>query len=521
MSAFKFFGVFTLAMVAVLAAGQGGQGGYQGPTAGADVSDRSLFLSPGDRTEWTFDAKENETILVRITSPVFDPAVAIQDESGTKLAENDDVEPGNQSSQLVYTVTKPGRYKVVVTNYKGTAGGSFDIHTERLFSVPLAIDEPKLSEVEGKLAWARFVVDKPGDFIVTESDASTQFQVVRSNGVEVPGRVVSQGEAYHRQRFSIGEPGMYYVRFFGGPRPRVRVAPVAVREIKIGGEIDATLTPDQVVDWQVHVLPNQVVEATVTDAQDNVYVTTITSPMLNDRDRLYATMEPQAAGFRLPLVTFHEGTITFTILSRRADDAAYRLQVKQVDRPWNGGDQLTDKLDWFGTNYWTFDAKPGDVVTLDAQSPVYEVNLQTMRPNGDVTQAAQGRRTPEVRDSFLVERAGRYFVKVSGGGVGPYQLVRKITEPKRLGPSEETGRTLTLAPEVWRFSAKKGQDFAFRLLTDLGGRFVIRNLNGAIIADSGRANFVRVVIPEDGEYNLSVTTMSPSTYRIKRVDLDQ
>ena len=65
--------------------GGGAGGSFQG---GADFSDDSLefrkqlFLSPGDRTEWNFEVKENEAVLVKVTSSVFDPAVAIHDEKG-------------------------------------------------------------------------------------------------------------------------------------------------------------------------------------------------------------------------------------------------------------------------------------------------------------------------------------------------------------------------------------------------------------------------------------------------------
>src|SRR5688500_14532822 len=92
----------------VLAAAQGGQGGGfggagggQGPQGGgfgggqsgggdfasdAEEFRKTLFLTPGDRTEWEFEAKANETVLVQVTSNVFDAAVAIHDEKGAKLA---------------------------------------------------------------------------------------------------------------------------------------------------------------------------------------------------------------------------------------------------------------------------------------------------------------------------------------------------------------------------------------------------------------------------------------------------
>src|SRR5688572_22636762 len=98
---------FCLCLIASLTTAQGGQGGMQGPQGGgmggggiqggsanfstdSDEFSRDLFLTPGDRTEWTFEAKENDTVFVRITSSTFDPAVAIEDEKGTKLVENDD-----------------------------------------------------------------------------------------------------------------------------------------------------------------------------------------------------------------------------------------------------------------------------------------------------------------------------------------------------------------------------------------------------------------------------------------------
>ena len=148
----------------------GGSGGWNAgrsdPSLNLLREQRNLFLSPSDRTEWTFEATPNETVLIAVRSNLFDPAVALVGPDDKVLAENDDIAPGNQMAQVIYDVSTSGTYKAVVTNYKGTAGGPFELTFSRFRSIPFELGTPGVPKSDILPIWAKIRFEADQDYIV-------------------------------------------------------------------------------------------------------------------------------------------------------------------------------------------------------------------------------------------------------------------------------------------------------------------------------------------------------------------
>src|SRR5688500_3862220 len=136
-------GIIIAVAFAAPSVGQGGQGGFGGGMGGAaggrlgaseTDGDRSTFthiLTPGDRGEWPLTVREGETIIVRASSTVFDPAIELVDSAGKMLAKNDDIRPGLQDALILHRFEKSGSYKVLVKAFKSAAGGQYRITFRR------------------------------------------------------------------------------------------------------------------------------------------------------------------------------------------------------------------------------------------------------------------------------------------------------------------------------------------------------------------------------------------------------
>lgn len=92
-------------------------------------------LAPGDGIapdgtlydQFTFDGQAEQLVTVTLNSDEFDTYLAIVDEAGNLVAENDDVSPGNTNSEVSFTVPNTGTYLVIVNGYSRSDQGAYTL----------------------------------------------------------------------------------------------------------------------------------------------------------------------------------------------------------------------------------------------------------------------------------------------------------------------------------------------------------------------------------------------------------
>lgn len=86
---------------------------------------------------YQFEGNEGDAIIItveRVTSNL-DPVVVLRDSLDINLANNDDVNPNNRNSEIIYTLPADGRYVIAVTRYgvrDGTTTGNYSLTLNRL-----------------------------------------------------------------------------------------------------------------------------------------------------------------------------------------------------------------------------------------------------------------------------------------------------------------------------------------------------------------------------------------------------
>lgn len=67
-----------------------------------------------------------QTYVIDLTSSAFDPYLFLEDSTGRLLRSNDDGGVG-LNSRIVFTPTRSGTYRIVVSSYQANATGSFKL----------------------------------------------------------------------------------------------------------------------------------------------------------------------------------------------------------------------------------------------------------------------------------------------------------------------------------------------------------------------------------------------------------
>lgn len=511
--------------------GGGGFGGaQQGPLVGDDeVASRSLFLSPGDKTEWNFEAKEHEGIQIEITSFVFDPAVAIVDEQGKKLAENDDIEPGNQMARVVFALPKAGKYRAVVTNYKGSAGGAFSFKSTRFRVLDAPVGVLTSLILDDKPVRARLVVDKPGDYVIAQHGANGGFaRIVNSRGVSEDSKVRSTGGGPDSMRwiFAASEPGVYFVQFASAEKPAIRWLPVTIRAAAPGQVVACDLGPDEVVHWTIPGKRWDILQvALASDSTEGRF--TVNPLPSSDPDRPTYVRFNGADGANRSVVEFlADSQAVIETSEREGKPMKAVLKPMRVGRPLPAPGRQDSKLGWGDVDIWTLRAKPGDVVRITCVSTTYRTSVVGLDADGGgVYWFASSGAPPVATTTLAINSDGQYAFAVTGGGVGAYRLDVSVTPPRTLGAETAHGELKADAPDVWRFHAAADEDVLFKIdgAEGLSSTLVIgpdgKDAGAAQLRDPKHGYLLRVVTKAAGDYTLKISAPNGGGYTIERIPL--
>ncbi len=89
---------------------------------------------------YQFEGNEGDAVMItvqRVTNDL-DPIAVLRDSRDINLARNDDVNPNNRNSELIYTLPADGRYVIAVTRYgvrDGTTTGNYSLSLSLLASI--------------------------------------------------------------------------------------------------------------------------------------------------------------------------------------------------------------------------------------------------------------------------------------------------------------------------------------------------------------------------------------------------
>lgn len=552
----------TLATLLVLCAfAHAQQGGNQGPRIDATTQtiDRAIaqyvngeeaksILTPGEFNEWTLPLKAGQIVVAEARSEAFDPALEMVDDQGKVLASNDDRYPGDQRPLLLWRCVADGTYSLRVRSFNNKAGGQFFTR----FNTYASLEVPTSERVEGVVdATKSFFVRIPmkaGQIkdLVAEKRGEGNYINFNFGLVIVPNGLPERSPSFAQpispaiRALIAPADGDYYVMAnpygYRGGNGRVRIGTreiIPSAPLRDGPRLRGSAPTQMPALWQFSVKAGELLEAATPELNLNCSLMVaevpdfskvdLTKPETNPFFPQWKDPSPGPAFDLLPARARDSRRVVFR--ARRdatlwiATDGAgpagkqFALVVKPAaaelgeQKPHSGTLRIGD------TDYWAFDAKAGDVMSLEATAAPFAQQIVVRDPDlAEIRRAIAG---PDDRtDSWrmIVQKPGRYLLAMSclgDGGGGDYSLARTVFHAKEFGMSAAAKGDIEDGQiQIWTFTATPDKPLLVRWTSSNWSYDV------AIYDEKGqRADFQRQPVSEHQRFGI-LKVDQPQTYVI-------
>lgn len=505
------FGGFLMALAMIPAAfGQGGQGGFGGGLQGreqqnyegrvAQLEQRisgylrgeeiKNILTPGEYSEWPLTLKEGDVVIAEARSDAFDPALQIVQGKDTVLFANDDRYPGDQRPLLFWRCEKAGEYFLRARCFHDKSGGQFFLRDSIYPSVDIGVDKAveggflvRVPMKAGQIKQISFLNGKNH----RQAGVGVSISPIGLPNVELSNPL--QGAIENTVMAPVD--GDYYVMAspYGNGTVQaqaVEILPVSLPRVDGSATMNATMNAPTL--WSMPVKAGELLE--------------LATPELRISDRLVVAEQPDTSKFdmkkpetnpffpdpkpkQMPGPAFvamparaRDGRLAVYLIKRDAvlwvasngdspTKGAYTLTVKPAAKSFGEGTGQSSRLTIGNTDYWAFDAKVGDVMTLGSRSAGFAQEILVRDPDqGQVFASAALPDQTGIGWNMIVSKPGRYLVSIASigdGGGGEYSLSRKVFHPKEFSKaSPAKGEISADQIQVWRFRATPGEPLLLR-----------------------------------------------------------
>jgi hypothetical protein len=505
------------------------------------------ILTPGEFSEWKLTLKSGDVVIADAKSDAFDPALEVV-EGDKVIATNDDRYPGDQRPLLLWRCTKDGDYALRARCFRDKSGGQFFLRLRTLRSLSLdgegageldvSQDETFLVRIPmraGQIKRYWFEVPDRQKYVVP---ALTR--VIAPNGLPDIGLAEGLRDAVGQ---SIMAPvaGDYYVLAvaYENRKAKVRLAAAEVPQVELkkeGTGYSGIGTMNEPRVWRLALKKGEIWEGSAPTLAPYATIIVAEQPdvskyKLDDSENnpffpkvvKQGKEEPSAALTSLParsrdgryaiFVARRDVTVWIASVGSSPAKGDYTLTVEPATTAFVPDEQNKGTLrigDW---NYWAFDAKAGDVMTLNAVASGFASEIRVLDPDYAVVRDITGRPDDTSFDwSIVVQKPGRYLVSMSavgGGGGGSYALSRKVFSAKTFGKGAPArGDFSSGRAEVWKMTVTPDDPALLRWWSESWGYSVtICDENGA------PTNLPRTAVDDHNQYGVLRVT-EPKTYVI-------
>ena len=494
------------------------QQGAAGTASGSDNQVFNLILTPGQTAEVKIEAKENDVILATVGSQAFDPAVGLYTKNGVKLVENDDIKESDQSGQIIYRIKEAGEYKLVVTGFKGAAGGPFALNLKRFNAPPLTGTTQSADFRETGADWRAIQVKKDTPTVIAIQGSRSQLPT----GYDANGNLLPQVDAFTFPmggRFTFTSPTdqeiYIYIPRSGYKSFTIDALPVKFESIEEGSTITGDLPRSQAISYRFTAKVGDLYRTLAGPGRDGFQVTVRPVKLENNN--------PQTPLSELPNISKTPNAFTFFIREPGEYEAIiahsgfrttpYSLSLMNFAQNWTT-DSVTQVLPIGENLYFKWDLPIGVLIDLSAQSDLFDINFGLYSPDGTpITLQDDDGESTNPKYQMLVTQPGTYYVRVGSfgnGGGGTFNLNRVVTLPTRY----ESGATIVATkdkPELRLISCKNGQFFYLTVERDKDIGIALyrpdgRQINVSTIQEPSGRSVIMVNPDMDGDYLIVLTT---------------
>jgi hypothetical protein len=450
-------------------------------------------LTPGEFVEWKLKLKPGQVVIAEARSDSFDPALQIVNEQNKVLAFNDDRYPGDQRPLLLWTCERAGTYAIHVRSFHDKFGGEFFLRFKTYDSVTVA--PGKAAEIGG-IGESPFLLRIPmkaGQIkeIVSTSPGARNYQRFYVQQFIAPDGLPALNLSQAFQSVSVNTMllapvgGEYFALCAArGYDPR-RMVCASTREViprpltrKNGIESGMGRTNLPAV-WELTVKRGQLIEVSTPGLNLDCGLVVAEAPNLSRYD---VTKDGANPFFPLTGPPPDNGPLAIQLPARRRDNrisvfsvsrnaklwlasngagppnAQYAIRVRPAAAPFPESKTTTGRLKVGNTDYWSFEANAGDVMSFHASTRDFD-QVVTLR-DPEMAELRHVEALPDQTSDewrMVVQKPGRYLEALSSlgdGGGGAYSISRRVIHPREFGLSNPARSEISAgAIQVWKFTA--------------------------------------------------------------------
>lgn len=463
---------------------------------GEDV--RSI-LTPGEVTEWTLEMKTDQVVVAEAWSDVFDAALEVADDQGKAVAFNDDRWVGDQRPLLLWRCEKAGTYSLRAKCFQNKAGGPVNVRYKVYDSYMLSSDNWLEHEIEGDGGGKEFLLRIPlkkNEMVQLAQERrdkdknvwASLLAAISPSGLPDANLLGDFDKAFTAP-IRAAVPGDYYVlaqtSSQGKRSIRMRALPITDKALAWAGkELTDQALANKVNLWSFSVKKGEIIEVTAAELNPATQILTRPAP----KDWVIDPKKPETNPFgpASAVAAQKEGPAFEELPGRDRDGRVmvfralrdtqvfsavipglpatgnYTYRIEKADRDF-GADAAQKATLRIGANdYWSFDAKVGDVMDLTSDFQGYSQEVTVLDPGGN--EFGHYFVPPDsytMKETMFFETPGRYIVRVTsngGGGGGSYSLSRHVLPAKEFGKGKPaTGDLSDGKIHIWKFTAKPGE----------------------------------------------------------------
>jgi hypothetical protein len=195
------------------------------------------------------------------------------------------------------------------------------------------------------------------------------------------------------------------------------------------------------------------------------------------------------------------------------DNTQYTLNVMPAAKTYAETGELRSKLQVGNTDYWAFDAKVGDVMTLSSSTVSFSQQLVLHDP--DLQSLWDLQAVPDqttLSGLLIVTKPGRYLTAISSlgdGGGGDYTVSRTVFASKEFGKGKPAqGQIAEGEVQVWKFTVPANDPLLLKWKSSNWGYSI-----SVYLEDGARSSLPLTAIDDTSRYGI-LKVDKPTTYLI-------
>lgn len=469
----------------------GGLGGsYVGMSLPLQEEQFEHILTPGDKTDWPFEAQEGDVYIFRAESEIFDPAIEVTDPQDKKVGENDDEAPGKQNARLLVFFDKPGKFSAHVKNYHSTAGGRYRLFVRRYRTKLLPLDTDVKAPEPGTIDMFSLRLKK-GEVVCFDRFSMVSI-IVGPDGFPQYGEAIESG--YANNFIYAEKSGVYLVGGNLSGRPGASAGTIhahKARQLEAASstsELSNELESGGCDAWKIHVKAGEFIQ--INRDPKSALQFFLRNPDKSPSDQNgssgnnYRAQRGRTESSFQSVGTFgkkpsekryffaKEGDYTLYVRSMSDKSETYKVVLSPAWLAWDLKSDIRARLEIGQTSYFKFVGNEDDILRFaissrgfDIVANLYDDKLGVMSSGDDTTDSFS-----ECNLGVNIAKTGTYYLSVrcnGDGGSGDYVVKSQIGHPQVIKFGETIEKTLT-APEdgVWKVTLPGSQKIAVVVVSD-------------------------------------------------------